>query len=89
MNKWKESELVRSLLGFFLLFLLFVGLFIFVVPSTHQSSKIAEKIKSIKNEKVTYVAYAEKPYMIAVLIASLVLSFTFIFTGFNFKKKDK
>ena len=33
--------------------------------------------------------YAEKPYMIAVLIASLVLSFTFIFTGFNFKKKDK
>jgi len=27
--------------------------------------------------------------MIAVLIASLALSFTFIFTGFNFKKKDK
>ena len=59
MNKWKESELVRSLLGFFLLFLLFVGLFIFVVPSTHQSSKIAEKIKSIKNEKVTYVAIGD------------------------------
>lgn len=36
-----------------------------------------------------FVYYAEKPYMIAVLIASLVLSFTFIFTGFNFKKKDK
>ena len=59
MNKWKESELVRSLVGFFLLFLLFVGLFIFVVPSTHQSSKIAEKIKSIKNEKVTYVAIGD------------------------------
>lgn len=59
MNKWKESELVRSLLGFFLLFLLFVGLFILVVPSTHQSSKIAEKIKSIKNEKVTYVAIGD------------------------------
>ena len=59
MNKWKESELVRSLLGFFLLFLLFVGLFIFVFPSTHQSSKIAEKIKSIKNEKVTYVAIGD------------------------------
>lgn len=36
-----------------------------------------------------FAYYAEKPYMIAVLIASLVLSFTFIFTGFNFKKKDK
>ena len=59
MNKWKESELVRSLVGFFLLFLLFVGLFIFVFPSTHQSSKIAEKIKSIKNEKVTYVAIGD------------------------------
>ena len=59
MNKWKESELVRSLLGFFLLFLLFVGLFFLVVPSTHQSSKIAEKIKSIKNEKVTYVAIGD------------------------------
>ena len=59
MNKWKESELVRSLVGFFLLFLLFVGLFIFVVPSTHQSSKIADKIKSIKNEKVTYVAIGD------------------------------
>ena len=59
MNKWKESELVRSLLGFFLLFLLFVGLFILVVPSAHQSSKIAEKIKSIKNEKVTYVAIGD------------------------------
>ena len=59
MNKWKESELVRSLVGFFLLFLLFVGLFILVVPSTHQSSKIAEKIKSIKNEKVTYVAIGD------------------------------
>ena len=59
MNKWKESELVRSLVGFFLLFLLFAGLFILVVPSTHQSSKIAEKIKSIKNEKVTYVAIGD------------------------------
>ena len=59
MNKWKESELVRSLVGFFLLFLLFVGLFIFIVPSTHQSSKIAEKIKSIKNENVTYVAIGD------------------------------
>lgn len=59
MNKWKESELVRSLVGFFLLFLLFVGLFIFIVPSTNQSSKIAEKIKSIKNEKVTYVAIGD------------------------------
>ena len=59
MNKWKESELVRSLVGFFLLFLLFIGLFIFVVPSTHKSSKIAEKIKSIKNEKVTYVAIGD------------------------------
>ena len=59
MNKWKESELVRSLVGFFLLFLLFVGFFIFVVPSAHQSSKIAEKIKSIKNEKVTYVAIGD------------------------------
>ena len=36
-----------------------------------------------------FAYYSEKPYMIAVLIASLVLSFTFIFTGFNFKKKDK
>lgn len=59
MNKWKESELVRSLVGFFLLFLLFFGLFILVVPSTHQSSKIAEKIKSTKNEKVTYVAIGD------------------------------
>ena len=59
MNKWKESELVRSLVGFFLLFLLFAGLFILVVPSTHQSSKISEKIKSIKNEKVTYVAIGD------------------------------
>ena len=59
MNKWKESELVRSLVGFFLLFLLFLGLFIFIVPSTHQSSKIAEKIKSIKNENVTYVAIGD------------------------------
>ena len=59
MNKWKESELVRSLVGFFLLFLLFVGLFIFIVPSTRQSSKIAEKIKSIKNDKVTYVAIGD------------------------------
>ena len=39
--------------------------------------------------KAMFAYYAEKPYMIAVLIASLVLSFTFIFTGFNFKKKDK
>ena len=59
MNKWKESELVRSLVGFFLLFLLFVGLFIFIVPSTRQSSKIAEKINSIKNENVTYVAIGD------------------------------
>ena len=59
MNKWKESELVRSLAGFFLLFLLFVGLFIFIVPSNHQSSKIADKIRSEKNEKVTYVAIGD------------------------------
>ncbi len=39
--------------------------------------------------RAMFVYYVEKPYMIAVLIASLVLSFTFIFTGFNFKKKDK
>ena len=39
--------------------------------------------------RAMFAYYAEKPYMIAVLIASLVLSFTFIFTGFNFKKKDK
>lgn len=37
--------------------------------------------------RAMFAYYAEKPYMIAVLIASLVLSFTFIFTGFNFKKK--
>ena len=59
MNKWKESELVRSLVGFFLLFRLFLGLFIFIVPRTHQSSKIAEKIKSIKHENVTYVAIGD------------------------------
>lgn len=39
--------------------------------------------------RAMFAYYAERPYMIAVLIASLVLSFTFIFTGFNFKKKDK
>lgn len=39
--------------------------------------------------RAMFAYYTEKPYMIAVLIASLVLSFTFIFTGFNFKKKDK
>ena len=39
--------------------------------------------------RAMFAYYAEKPYMIAALIASLVLSFTFIFTGFNFKKKDK
>ena len=39
--------------------------------------------------RAMFAYYAEKPYMIAVLIASLVLSFTFIFTGFNFKTKDK
>ena len=39
--------------------------------------------------RAMFAYYAEKPYMIAVLIASLVLSFTFIFTGFNFKNKDK
>ena len=39
--------------------------------------------------RAMFAYYAEKPYMIAVLIASHVLSFTFIFTGFNFKKKDK
>ena len=39
--------------------------------------------------RAMFAYYAENPYMIAVLIASLVLSFTFIFTGFNFKKKDK
>ncbi len=39
--------------------------------------------------RAMFAYYAEKPYMIVILIASLVLSFTFIFTGFNFKKKDK
>ena len=39
--------------------------------------------------RAMFAYYTENPYMIAVLIASLVLSFTFIFTGFNFKKKDK
>ena len=35
MNKWKESELVRSLLGFFLLFLLFVGIHPAQARNTH------------------------------------------------------
>ena len=39
--------------------------------------------------RAMFAYYAEKPYMIAVLIASRVLSFTCILTGFNFKKKDK
>ena len=60
MNKWKESELVRSLVGFLLAFSLYLSASSFLfVPSTHQSSKIAEKIKSIKNEKVTYVAIGD------------------------------
>ena len=59
MNKLKESELLRSFAGFFLLFLLFVGLLIFIIPSSHQSSKISDKIRSVKKEKVTYVAFAE------------------------------
>ena len=59
MNKLKESELLRSLVGFLLLFLLFIGLFIFIVPSSHQSSKISDKIRSVKKEKVTYVAIGD------------------------------
>ena len=39
--------------------------------------------------KAMFVYYAEKPYMIAVLVLSLALSFVFIFTGFHFKKKNK
>ena len=59
MNKLKESELLRSLVGFLLLFLLFVGLFIFIVPSNHRSSKITDKIRFVKKEKVTYVAIGD------------------------------
>ena len=59
MNKLKESELLRSLVGFLLLFLLFIGLFIFIVPSNHRSSKIADKIRFVKQEKVTYVAIGD------------------------------
>ena len=59
MNKLKESELLRSFAGFFLLFLLFVGLLIFIIPSSHQSSKISDKIRSVKKEKVTYVAIGD------------------------------
>ena len=59
MNKLKESELLRSFAGFFLLFLLFVGLLFFIVPSSHQSSKISDKIRSVKKEKVTYVAIGD------------------------------
>lgn len=59
MNKLKESELLRSLVGFLLLFLLFVGLFIFIVPGNHRSSKIADKIRFVKKEKVTYVAIGD------------------------------
>lgn len=59
MNKLKESELLRSLVGFLLLFLLFIGLFIFIVPSNHRSSKIADKIRFVKKEKVTYVAIGD------------------------------
>ena len=59
MNKLKESELLRSFAGFFLFFLLFVGLLIFIVPSSHQSSKISDKIRSVKKEKVTYVAIGD------------------------------
>ena len=59
MNKLKESELLRSFAGFFLLFLLFVGILIFIVPSSHQSSKISDKIRSVKKEKVTYVAIGD------------------------------
>ena len=39
--------------------------------------------------KAMFAYYAEKPYMIAVLVLSLALSFVFIFTGFHFKKKNK
>ena len=59
MNKWKESELVRSLLGFFLLFFVFVVLFVFIVPSNHQSLKTVGKLKSDKKDTVTYVAIGD------------------------------
>ena len=60
MNKWKESEIsLEASLGLLLAFSLIYRPLYFVVPSTHQSSKIAEKIKSIKNEKVTYVAIGD------------------------------
>lgn len=42
-----------------MLFLLFIGLFIFIVPSNHRSSKIADKIRFVKKEKVTYVAIGD------------------------------
>ena len=53
MNKLKESVLLRSLLGFFLLF------FVFVVPSNHQSLKTVGKLKSEKKDTVTYVAIGD------------------------------
>lgn len=39
--------------------------------------------------RAMFAYYAEKPYMLVILALSLILSFTFIFTGFRFKKKDK
>ena len=59
MNKLKESVLLRSLLGFFLLFFVFVVLFVFIVPSNHQSLKTVGKLKSDKKDTVTYVAIGD------------------------------
>ena len=59
MNKLKESVLLRSLLGFFLLFSVFVVLFVFIVPSNHQSLKTVGKLKSDKKDTVTYVAIGD------------------------------
>ena len=59
MNKLKESVLFRSLLGFFLLFFVFVVLFVFIVPSNHQSLKTVGKLKSDKKDTVTYVAIGD------------------------------
>jgi len=74
MNKWKESELVRSLVGFFLLFLLFIGLFIFVVPSTHQSSKIAEKIERNGTKPVIDAAKRNKKLFLRPFSSFLYVS---------------
>lgn len=59
MNKLKESVLLRSLLGFFLLFFVFVVLFIFILPSNRQSLKTVGKLKSDKKDRVTYVAIGD------------------------------